>query len=58
VHLLIRPLPRHCAEVAQRGFDGFGDFFGEEVGGGEVGEVVEAFVFEPEEIEAGFVAGG
>jgi hypothetical protein len=33
-------------------------FFGEHVGFGKVIEVGEAFVFEPEDIETGFVAGG
>ena len=35
----------------------FDDFGGEGVGGGEVGGVFEAFVAEPEDVKAGFVAG-
>ena len=33
----------------------FDYFFGQEVGVGEVGGVFEAFVAEPEDVEAGFV---
>lgn len=37
------------------GLEVFDYFFGQEVGVGEVGGVFEAFVAEPEDVEAGFV---
>jgi len=43
-------------EDVQAGFDVFDDFLGEVFGVREVVEVGEPAVFEPEEVEAGFVA--
>jgi len=40
----------------QGGFEVFDDLLGENVGIGEIVGVFEAFVAEPEDVEAGFVA--
>ena len=44
------------AELFERGFEVIDDFLGENVGIGEIVGVFEAFVSEPEDVEAGFVA--
>ena len=43
--------------LLEDGFKVFEDFLGENVGFGEIAGAFEAFVFEPEDVEAGFVAG-
>ena len=43
-------------ELGQSGLEVFYDFAGQHVGIGEVGAVFEAFVFEPEDVEVGFIA--
>jgi hypothetical protein len=43
-------------ELVQGGLEVFGDFGGDDFGGGEIGGVFEAVVFEPEDVEVGFVA--
>jgi hypothetical protein len=45
------------AEVLESGFKVFGDVFGEVFGIGEIVEVGKALVFEPGDVEAGFIAG-
>ena len=42
--------------LLEDGFKVFEDFLGENVGFGEIVGAFEAFVFEPEDVEAGFVA--
>jgi len=44
------------AELFDRGFEVFDDFLGENVGIGKIVGVFEAFVPEPEYVEAGLVA--
>ena len=44
------------AEVVEGGGEVVDDFGGDEVGAGEVVEVLEAVVFEPEDVEVEFVA--
>ena len=39
------------------GFEVVDDFLGDDVGVGKIGGVFEGVVFEPEDVEAGFVAG-
>jgi len=41
--------------LRERRFKVFDDFLRDDVGGGEVGAVFEAFVFEPKDIEIEFV---
>jgi len=47
---------RDCAELFEGGCEVFDDFPGENVGIGEIVGVFEAFVPEPEGVEAGLVA--
>ena len=47
----------HGAEVVQAGFDIFDDVFVQIFRIGKVVQVGETFVFEPEDVQAGFVAG-
>ncbi len=46
----------HRAELGQRGFEGFDDLGGQFGRGREVFAVFQAVVFEPEDVEVGFVA--
>ena len=43
-------------ELVQRGLQILDDLGGDHVGGGEIGGVFQAVVFEPEDVQAGFVA--
>ena len=43
------------AEVVEAGFDVFDNLFGEIFWIGQVIEIGEAFVFQPEDVQAGFV---
>ena len=45
------------AELFEGGFEVVDDFLGDHIGIGQIGGVFEGVVFEPEEVEAGFVAG-
>jgi len=47
---------RDFTELFEGGFEVFDDFLGENVGVGEIVRVFEAFVSEPEDVGAGFVA--
>jgi hypothetical protein len=49
---------QHCAEAAEPRFQILDDLLRKLVGFGEVVEISKALVLEPENIEAGFVAGG
>jgi hypothetical protein len=44
--------------LSQGGLEVFDDFGGDYFGVGEVGAVVEAFVFEPKDVEVEFIALG
>ena len=44
-------------EAVEAGFEVFDDFFCQHIGVGEVVEVGKAFVFDPEDVQTGFVSG-
>jgi hypothetical protein len=46
------------AELFESGFEVFDDLLGENIGIGEIVGFFEAFVSEPEDVEAGFVTAG
>jgi hypothetical protein len=43
--------------LLERSFEVIDDFLGDDVGVGKVGRVFEGVIFEPEDVEAGFVSG-
>jgi hypothetical protein len=49
---------KHCAEAGETGFEVFDDFFGQSVRLGQVVEIGQTLVFQPENIKARFVACG
>ena len=49
-------ITRNQAELLDGGFEIVDDFLGDDVGVGKVRGVFEAVVFEPEDVEASFVA--
>ncbi|MBI2349924.1 MAG: hypothetical protein HYV00_00295 [Deltaproteobacteria bacterium] len=48
---------RDRAELFEGGFEVFDDFLGQDVGIGKVVGFFDAFIFEPEDVEAGLVTG-
>jgi hypothetical protein len=55
-HSLLSQVIRDLAELFESGFEVIGDLLGENVGIGKIVGVFQAFVPEPEDIEAGLVA--
>jgi len=55
--LRLAEIVRYQPELFERCFEVVDDFLGDDVGVGKIGGVFEGVVFEPEDVEAGFVAG-